>query len=109
VADWIIFYTDRSTFTSDDGGPADAPGWDVQAIACNDPQTGHVVAGRDFYWIEDGQWTGGDFASLLQWLVGQGVLKVGRFTSNARWDEITAEAHRALDRKSAWRPDERRP
>jgi hypothetical protein len=104
---WIIFYSDGSTFSSERGSSAAAPAWDVQAIACDDEQVGHVVQQRDYYWIEDGEWTGGDLISLLQWLADQGLVKVGRFTSNKRWDEITAEARRSLSRKSAWRPDER--
>jgi hypothetical protein len=109
---WVIFYGDGTTFGFEDGSVEDAPGWDVQAIAWDDEQVGHVVQSRDYYWIEDGEWTGGDLISLLQWLVGSGQVKVGRFTSNSRWDEITAEARRYVDaghlrRKSAWRPDER--
>lgn len=61
MTDWLIVYYDGSTFSSDDGGPEDAPRWGVQVIAKRDEDVGRVLVWmRDFYCWQEGQWVGHD-------------------------------------------------
>ena len=64
---WRIYYTDGSTFDSDDGEPEDAPCWGIAAISQKDADAGRCgVAGVDFYWWEIGDqfWSGGDLTGM---------------------------------------------
>jgi len=56
---WIIFYDDGSSFSSDDGGPGDAPREGVQIIAQADQGCGlRWVHSRDFYCWHNDDWAG---------------------------------------------------
>ena len=57
MADWIIFYQDGSTFSSDEGGPEDAPRWGVEVIATSDPDVGRMLYwDSEFYCWQEDQW-----------------------------------------------------
>lgn len=99
---WRLYYDDGSTFSSEDGGPQDAPARGVIAILQPDPDVGHhVVTGFDYYWIRDGVWFGGDLFGLFDHLITPGwkAVKFGRTTSNAEYRAIVARA--TADRKAA--------
>lgn len=108
---WRIFYGDCSTFSSADG-PADlSPGLDVQAIVQPDPDVGrHVLSRFGYYWLDRGEWYGGDLFGLFDYLQrpGHKVVRFGRTISNARFREIIRAATEDpnFPRKSAWKPDE---
>ena len=50
MVDWIIYYGDGTTFSSDDGAPGDAPRQNVQVVAINDIRVGRALLwDRDYY------------------------------------------------------------
>lgn len=76
--DWRIYYTDGSTFSSDDGVPEEAPGWGVVVI----PQ------------YHDGWW-GHDLAGLLDCLArpGPNIVMHGRTVSKEDWQRFLSLAN----------------
>ena len=50
--DWVIFYSDKSRFSNEDGEPADAPREGVQAIVQND----RILWRCECYCWEHNQW-----------------------------------------------------
>lgn len=95
VKAWAVFYADGSTFTSDDGGPADAPGLGVVVIAQADPEVGRMLMCRwDFYCWHEPQWWGHDLTGLIDCLALAGFNRVlvGRTVSQQSWREIYSKA-----------------
>ena len=96
--EWRIYYDDRSTFSSDDGYPKDAPAFGVVVIPMPDPDTGRgIVNGDDWYcWhLEDRRWWGCDIHGLLDLLLHNApitAIKQGRSVSNSTFHEIMAAA-----------------
>ena len=79
MTEWIVFYDDDSSFSSDDGPPGDAPREGVQCIASVDISCGHYVhAEQDWYcWhFDDGCWVPHSFSGMLQYLRKPGTEKV---------------------------------
>jgi hypothetical protein len=70
MVDWIVFYDDGSTFSSDDGAPEQAPAWGVMVIAARSAEHGRTLwLGQDFFWWdEDGEWVDGDLVGLIDYL-----------------------------------------
>jgi hypothetical protein len=92
---WRIYYNGGKTFSDQDGSPYDAPTSGVQVILQRDPDVGRFICcQKDFYWWEN-YWFGGDYAGLVQYLLGAGPKMVlfGRF---ARWHEYQGCLQRAL-------------
>lgn len=106
---WAIFYGDGSTFTDEDGNPDEAPSLNIQAIAFEDPLTGHTVAsGKDFYWFDNNRWIGGDVFGLWDYLQRTGAVKFGRTISDSEYGRILERAcAEGLPPKSAKRVGER--
>jgi hypothetical protein len=71
--DWIIYYDDGSTFTSEQGGPGDAPGLGVICVAFADDALGRaVINGWDFYiWHEPGGWEAHNYHGLIDQLTAK--------------------------------------
>ena len=90
---WKIYYVDGSTFSSQDGGPEDAPGWGVAAIAQEDEivdtQIHHL---RDFYCfaVEFGGWAGLDHYGFAQYLSRPGfkIVKLGDFMPTKSYRDL---------------------
>ncbi len=79
MVEWIIFYDDDTTFSSDDGAPGNAPREGVQCIAVADISCGHyVMAEQNWYaWhFEDDCWIAHDDAGMLQYLRRPGIQKI---------------------------------
>ena len=79
MADWIVFYADGSSFSSEDGAPEDAPRRGVEIIAQREDDSGRVLWwGHDYFWWLDGhrQWVGGDRIGLVEHLADPGSYKV---------------------------------
>jgi hypothetical protein len=117
ATEWIIFYEDGSTFSSDDGGPANAPDQGVLIIAFANVNTGrtllhsadyyawhrvdetrgewvpHSQRGLDYYWAKDDE---------------PGIYVSGYAVPNARFQEIIQKAldDPRLEYKTAWSPHE---
>ena len=97
---WIIYYGDKSTFTSVDGGPQEAPGTDVQIIVQRnrDPaERNYLVWEHDYYrWDHENEiWLGVDLFGLWDYLfnsVGAKIVKAGRSIDSDVYDDIVSLA-----------------
>jgi len=111
--DWRITYSDGSTFSSDDGSPADAPGRGVVLIAQADERVGRRIARSMDYYVYDverfGGWQGVDNYGLWDYLSDPGlkIVKFGRWVPNDQWERllIAAQNEPGLPPKSARLPD----
>lgn len=115
--DWKIWYSDGSTFTSEEGPPELAPKRGVQAIACRDKTFGRIVCrSNDFYiWsVYDGQpgWQGVDYFGLWDYLQEPGVKIVlfGRTIGNVEYRQLINRvvSDPDLPTKTCWAAEERR-
>lgn len=110
---WKVFYGDGSTFSSDDGSPAEAPAANVQAIA----QVADIGIGRrtcsryDFYWFDRGEWHGSDLFGLFDYLMRESpsIVKFGRVLPRLEFEAILNRAVTDPDLlpKVAWDTHER--
>lgn len=98
---WRIYYGDGTTFDASEGSPYDAPGLNVQAIACADPDPksnkgSYAVFRFDYYWwdVEHATWFGGDLFGLFDYLQRPGNKRVvfGRTIANALHYELIDKA-----------------
>ena len=98
---WIILYSDGSTFSSDEGAWEDAPGRDVQVVIFRDPVLGWTIrhGGQgnspcDFFRMAgSGQPVGMDQAGMIDHVVHElGVVKQGRMLSSGAWQGILRRA-----------------
>jgi hypothetical protein len=100
MTDWIIWYDDKSSFSSDDGAPWDAPREGVACISVPHESCGRYVLGEvDFYcWhFEDTQWVPHDRIGMLQYLRKPGKEKVvieGYWMAKDRYIKIKRQAKR---------------
>jgi hypothetical protein len=103
---WRIYYSDGSTFSSEDGAPEDAPGWGVVVIPQTDQDVGRMMMAHwDHYcWHED-QWWGHDIVGLLDCLAmpGSNVVVHGRTVGQEIFKKIwvIAEEDSDFEPKSA--------
>lgn len=96
MTDWIIYYGDETTFSSDDGSPSDAPGINVQIIVQRnrDPrEKNYLVWQSDYYrWdAENKIWLGVDLFGLWDYLfnsIGNKAVKSGRAIDSDIFDEL---------------------
>ena len=98
--DWVILYSDGSTFSSDQGAWEDAPGRDVQVVIFRDPELGWTLrhggrgdSGCDFFRMENGVPVGMDQAGMIDHVVHElGVVKQGRMLSPPAWQDTLRAA-----------------
>lgn len=77
MTDWIIFYGDGKTFSSDDGLPESAPRENVQVIAVSDIMCGRrLLFWQDYYCWYKGEWIPHDSEGLRQYLDTPGKDKI---------------------------------
>lgn len=96
--EWKIYYGDGSTFSSEQGSPEDAPGYDVQAIVYYHAEVGRVVIyNRGYYVRNDDGWFGVDMFGALDQMVAKGHLKTGR--------TLLDETYKAIIEKAKTDPD----
>lgn len=114
--DWVIRYADGSQFSSDDGGPEQAPRTGVLRVYHADEATGvSVEMAREGYWVwRDGRWSGIDTPDgLWDYLwhqPGMCLVLSGRTIRDTDWEAFVVEEAKLLTGrdKSAWRARERR-
>ena len=91
---WVIWYRDKTSFSSDDGEPWDAPRDNVICVSVENPEVGrHTVHGCDYYcWhFEDEIWVPHGRTGLHQYLRQPGKEKVvleGYWVPRNRWTDI---------------------
>ena len=103
---WRIWYSDGSTFSSEDGTWEEAPGRDVQIILFWDPDRGwtlrHGANTRkgDFFRMDaDGTIVGMDLTGVIDHVVHElGIIKEGRMLSANEWAEVLRTATLELRR-----------
>ena len=98
---WRIYYSDGSTFGSEDGTWENAPGRDVQIVLFRDPVLGWTIrhGGRggspcDYFRMgADGTVVGMDGDGMKDHVVHVlGVVKQGRMLTRAKWDNLLMQA-----------------
>jgi hypothetical protein len=96
LAKWIIFYTDKSSFSDLDGPPHLAPRWGVACVALVDEKGRSVWGGRDYYvFHERTLWFNVDFTGLLDYLaepVAEKVVLFGRHMRSADYAKMLVDA-----------------
>lgn len=100
---WCVFYDDHSTFSNEDGGPADAPAHGVIVVVVDMGDNGvRAIHGADFYWWRGDTWWGGDLTGFLDQSAKFGAtwVKQGRMILPNDWQEIKT---RAVDLYDEWR------
>ena len=110
---WKVYYSDDSTFSSEDGSPWIVPARDVQIIVQDHPEVRvELVTGGDYYvWMSSGNrayWWGVDIFGLFDYLIEPGYKRVlfGRTLTREEYGKIIQKAN--ID-KAGWLPTERRP
>ena len=96
---WKIWYSDGSTFSSEDGAWEDAPAWDAQVILFQHPEAGWAMRHNSDYFrlAEDGTIVGMDEIGMLDYVANMlGVVKVGRMLTQVGFDAVYQEAKRAM-------------
>jgi hypothetical protein len=113
---WKIWYDNGATFTSEDGGPQEAPRRGVQLVSVADPTFGRVICrDNDFYiWKEYDDrpsWQGVDHAGLYDYLFEPGwkCVLFGRTIGNQEFRSLVTKAINDPDlpQKSGWFKGER--
>ena len=110
MTDWVVFYGDGETFSSDDGTPDEAPSLDIQVIAQADETVGSkLLIHKEYYWYEGNRWYGGELFGLYDYLVRSRRAKFGRYVSDEVYNAAVGRAmtDTRLTAKSAVHPSER--
>lgn len=94
---WTVYYDDGKKYTNQELSPEEAPPWGIQAIVQKDsPDSDTIVitAGDDFYYYDyrDERWYGVELTGLIDFLVHDGWVKLGRFIPITRYNQIMEEA-----------------
>jgi hypothetical protein len=99
MIDWIILYSDSSTFSSEDGAWENAPGRDVQIILFQHPRRGWTMrhGGNtrkgDFFRLDGDEVVGMDLTGVIDHAVHEmGVIKEGRMLSQDHWNQVLNQA-----------------
>lgn len=112
MADWIIWYDDGSSFSSDDGAPHEAPRDGVQVITAADDACGRLLwHSADYYCWQDGEWVMHNLIGLMDYLRQPGVEKIvlqGRGIAYQRFRSVyrAADEDTRLPTKFALSPRE---
>ncbi len=106
---WVIEYTDGSTFSNEDGNPADAPGGGVLAVSQEDSTVGRLTySGNDYYiFSEDyGGWMGMDVLGFVQYVMDAGplIIKLGKGMPTGKFIDVMKRIRSdpRLPKKSAY-------
>jgi hypothetical protein len=97
---WKIYYVDRSTFSSEDGTPKEAPAFGVitivQRVEGGERPTARLDGEDFYYWVPSvGRWFGGDEYGIRERLRNREevvALKQGRLVLYDEFCEICAAA-----------------
>ena len=106
MPDWIIYYSDGTTFSSNDGDWKDAPGWDCQVVLFRDPIVKWGIRhNADFFRLDaDGTVVGMDNISFLQHVMNTlGMVKAGNMLSQGEFDKVYQKA--VADRRTLQESD----
>jgi len=89
---WIIWYDDGSSFTSEDGQPYEAPRDGVQVVAVEHPNAGRLLwHSADYYCWQDSEWVPRSLIGLMDYLRKSGAEKIvlqGRATAYKKFTDV---------------------
>lgn len=92
MSEWIVWYDDGSSFSSEEGGPEDAPRFGVICIAVRSAEHGRIIwVGHDYYWWTEEGWASGDAEGLCDYLDQPGSIKIrlkGRSVPATRFHRV---------------------
>ena len=97
---WKVYYSDGTTFSSQEGTPWIVPGLDVQVIVMEDKDHGWMIQAHDDYYIWDdrgsgARWWGVDRFGMWEYLFiepGHKRVLAGRRMSRDQFSEIYKRA-----------------
>lgn len=96
--DWRIFYDDNRTFSSDDGAWEEAPADGVICVVVRSEKVGRkIYQGSDFYFKIPGSETLAYADDLGPFLRKLGLVKFGRWTSDALMESTLIKAQNDPD------------
>lgn len=113
--DWIIYYDDGSSFSSDDGETWDAPRTGVEVVVQRNEQTGYdflCTIGDYFVYDKDrGGWRITDFWGTLDHCVScrNPLVLFGRNMSDEEFQKLKTRVRRECGPKSGWLRREQKP
>ena len=91
MLDWCIWYTDGSTYSSDDGSPESAPARGVLIILQATPDEGWIpLMEKDNYWFDPRthEWMCGNDFGLYDFLIEHTSVKFGRSMRTPDWQQL---------------------
>lgn len=101
---WTIYYSDGSTFSSEDGTPRGEKARGVQGIVQDHPTVGaEIVTASDYYVWKQGRWWGVDHFGLYDYLLHLGCVLGGEMIERHEYDAIF---RRMAKDKQGWLPHE---
>ena len=95
---WIIYYGDRSTFSSKDGDPFHAPAVNVQVVVTDGALQ---FSKENYYWNDDFGWQGCDIYGLHDYFYTYKGPKAMLFGRSIRDEDFWAIVKRATDERDA--------
>ena len=104
MPDWIIYYSDDSTYSNEDGAWVDAPGWGVQVVLFRDSDLRWAIRhGGDFFRLaDDGTAVSMDQVGMLDWVINElGCVKAGRMLTRVEFDRVYQQAKADMARLKA--------
>lgn len=109
---WRVYY-DSGEFSSEDGGPFDAPRTGVLAVAREDPWVGYrIISGEDYYYYEpdrDG-WQCTDIIGMADHLqrAKAPLVLFGRTVTAGQYKNLLTRIREHYGDKQGWLPEEKR-
>ena len=88
MAFWKLYYTDQTTYSSDDGDWLDAPAWGVLGVARLDEERGYGRSTNDFYVFPP--WAVMPWAAD-QWGVLDQLIQTGVITAEDRISDLAPQ------------------
>jgi hypothetical protein len=93
--EWVIWYDNGTSFSSEDGPPDAAPRVGVQVVAVRDIRVGRLLwAGDDYYCWQEGQWVPHTQDGLVHYLdtVYPALRLRGYAVSDERFQRVYGQA-----------------
>jgi len=92
MIEWIVWYADGTSFTSEDGEPHEAPRWGAVVVGQLSKDHGRILwSNKDYFFWEDGEWLEADYLGLIDYLTRPGkekVVLIGRLVKMKQFHEL---------------------
>jgi hypothetical protein len=98
MMDWIVYYDDGSSFTSDDGPPEAAPRDGVQVVSGRHAYIGKLIwHSSDYYCWQDDEWVPRNIVGLHDYLRQPGSEKIVLQGRGVAYHRFVAVYNKAVD------------